>query len=244
MIIKISAGHNPDGKVACGAIGLKKESTQARKVTKKVIKYLKESGHTVYDCTVNNGTSPKDVLNKIIYKHNSSYSDLDVSIHFNVGVKDTKGNGKTTGVEVFVLNVLKEPTRVADNVCKEIASLGFRNRGVKPNSNLAFLNSTNAPSMLIEVCFLDDADDVKIYNADKVAKAIVKGILNSTTNYSCVAKCQMRHFNDAMQKVGTVKKGFEFIIDKVDYKDGFLVGRRKHTQTWVKLKYTKLKVEK
>ncbi len=27
MKINVHAGHNPDGKIACGAVGLKKEST-------------------------------------------------------------------------------------------------------------------------------------------------------------------------------------------------------------------------
>lgn len=32
MIINVHAGHNPDGKVACGAIGIIRESTEARNV--------------------------------------------------------------------------------------------------------------------------------------------------------------------------------------------------------------------
>lgn len=32
MKINVHAGHNPDGKVSCGAIGLIKESTEAKKV--------------------------------------------------------------------------------------------------------------------------------------------------------------------------------------------------------------------
>ena len=66
MKINVHAGHNPDGKIACGAVGLIKESTQARKVVKYVKKYLRTAGHTVYDCTCNNGTSQSDVLNKIV----------------------------------------------------------------------------------------------------------------------------------------------------------------------------------
>ena len=71
MKINVHAGHNPDGKIACGAVGLIKESTQARKVKGYVIKYLKAAGHTVYDCTCNNGTSQSDVLNRIGTKCNA-----------------------------------------------------------------------------------------------------------------------------------------------------------------------------
>ena len=42
MKINVHAGHNPDGKVACGAIGLIKESTEARKVKKEVIRLLRK----------------------------------------------------------------------------------------------------------------------------------------------------------------------------------------------------------
>ena len=34
MKINVHAGHNPDGKIDCGAVGLIKESTEARKVKK------------------------------------------------------------------------------------------------------------------------------------------------------------------------------------------------------------------
>ena len=100
----VHAGHNPDGKIACGSVGIIKESTEARKVVKYLIEYLEEEGNTVYDCTCNNGTSQGDVLVKIVNKCNKHTVKLDVSIHFNSGAGDKKGNGKTTGVEVLICN--------------------------------------------------------------------------------------------------------------------------------------------
>lgn len=49
MIINVHAGHNPDGKTACGAVGLIKESTEARAVKDALISLLKGQGHTVYE---------------------------------------------------------------------------------------------------------------------------------------------------------------------------------------------------
>ena len=49
MKFNIHAGHNKDGYIACGAVGLIKESTQARAVKKRVIKKLRKQKHTVYD---------------------------------------------------------------------------------------------------------------------------------------------------------------------------------------------------
>ena len=241
MKINIHAGHNPDGKIACGAVGLIKESTQARKVVKYVKKYLKTAGHTVYDCTCNNGTSQSDVLNKIVKMCNAHKVDLDVSIHFNSGAGDKKGNGKTTGTEVLVYALNQKPKSVATKICSEISKLGFSNRGVKARPDLRVLNSTKAPALLVECCFVDDADDVKIYSAKKMAQAIVIGILNSYGTKTYKAGRNIRAFNSKGKKVGTVKKNSVCNIDKYAFIGGCLMGRRKKKGTWVKVRYLKLK---
>lgn len=176
MIINVHAGHNPDGKVACGAVGLIKESTEARKVKDEVITQLRQLGHTVYDCTVNNGTSKEDVLRKIVKICNEHKADLDVSIHFNCSANDKLGNGKTTGTEVFLYSNASRAYDYAEGVCKAFELLGFKNRGIKYNPSLYVLRNTNAPAMLVEVCFVDDKDDVELYDYKSVAEAIVYGI--------------------------------------------------------------------
>lgn len=176
MKFNVHAGHNPDGKIACGAVGLIRESTEARKVKKEVIKLLRQKGHTVYDCTCQNGTSQMDVLKRIVTKCNQHKVDLDISIHFNSGVADKKGNGKTTGTEVWVYSQTSSAKPTAERVVKEIAALGFHNRGVKDRKDLYVLRRTNSPAMLVECCFVDDKDDVKLYDAKKMAAAIVDGI--------------------------------------------------------------------
>jgi len=177
MNIAISAGHNPDGKIACGAIGLIKESTEARNVTNEVVRQLQALGHTVTNCTVDNGTSQGDVLSKIVAKHNATKADLDVSIHFNSGAKDMIGNGKSCGTEVYIYNSeSKVAEKYAAQVTTAIAGLGFKNRGVKVNSSLYFLRKTNAQAILIECCFVDDADDIALYDVASMASAIVFGL--------------------------------------------------------------------
>ncbi|MBD5543753.1 MAG: N-acetylmuramoyl-L-alanine amidase [Lachnospiraceae bacterium] len=176
MRINVHAGHNPDGKVACGAVGFIQESTEARKVKDEVISQLRQLGHTVYDCTCNNGTSQADVLAKIVGACNSHDVDLDVSIHFNAGANDKAGNGKTTGVEVLVYSTAGKAKQPSENVCASISSLGFKNRGIKANTSLYFLRNTKDPAMLIECCFVDDKDDVQLYDYKKMAEAIVCGI--------------------------------------------------------------------
>ncbi len=176
MIINIHAGHNPDGKIACGAVGLMKESTEARLVKNKVITYLKELGHTVYDCTVDNGTSQSDVLNKIVRNCNSHTVDLDISIHFNSGRNDYVGDGSIGGTEVWVYRPDSNASHYAETIAESISALGFRNRGIKISTELYVLANTKAEALLIECCFVDDKDDVNLYNSEEMAKAIVKGI--------------------------------------------------------------------
>lgn len=177
MVINTHAGHNPDGKVACGAIGYIKESTEARKIQSLVNEYLRKQGHTVYDCTVDNGTSKNDVLKKIVVKCNTHKVDLDVSIHFNASAKKTRDD-KTTGTEVFVYSSTSKAKDEAQRICNAISEVGFTNRGVKNRPDLYVLRKTSSPALLIEVCFVDDPEDVDLYNAniDKIARKIAKGI--------------------------------------------------------------------
>lgn len=175
MRINIHAGHNPDGMTACGAVGLIRESTEARAVKDKVIEKLVSMGHTVHDCTCNNGASQQDVLKRIVAACNAHEVDLDVSIHFNAGAQG-QPDGKTTGTEVLVYDNASPAVPWAQQIADSIAALGYRNRGVKERPGLYVLKHTKAPALLIECCFVDDPDDVAIYNADRMAAAIVAGI--------------------------------------------------------------------
>lgn len=176
MVINVHAGHNPDGMVACGAVGLIKESTHNRLVVESLIAKLRAMGHTVYDCTVNDGTSSGDVLTKIVRKSNANAVDLDISIHFNAGARDNNGNGNTTGVECLVYSTNSNSNPYASKICEHVSGLGFRNRGVKVRTDLYVLKNTVAPCVLVECCFVDDLDDVNLYNTDKMAEAIARGI--------------------------------------------------------------------
>ena len=253
MKFNIHAGHNPDGKVACGAVGLIKESTEARKVKDKVIQYLRKAGHTAYDCTCNNGTSKNDVLENIVDKCNSRKVDLDVSIHFNSGAGDKKGNGKSTGVEVCIYNDSSKAKDEAKRICEKLAKLGFKNRGVKIRNGLYFLKHTKAPSLLIEVCFVDDKDDVAIYqkNVDKIAKSIAEALINKTieTEKKTVINYKVKITEDVLKirkgagtsygTNGSVREGQIYTIVDEKYNGMTKWGKLKSGAGWISLKYTK-----
>lgn len=174
----IHAGHNPSGQVASGSVGYLNESDENRAVCLRVVDKLRALGHEVHNCTCDDGTSQKDVLQKIVANCLENEVDFDVSIHFNAIKHEEVSDGKTKGTEVWIYpNSEAEP--LAKAVCDSIAELGFTNRGVKMSDKLYVLKNTKAPALLIECCFVDDVDDVLLYNVEKMANAIVKGLTGS-----------------------------------------------------------------
>lgn len=176
----ISAGHNPAGKIACGASDLLDESTEARKITKEVIKLLRKKGYKVYNCTTNRGSSQSDVLKKVVSYHNKQDAVLNISIHLNSGRNDKTGDNKIAGTEALVYSNSGIKKEVSEHYLKEMEKLGFTNRGIKIRKDLYFLKKTTNPSILIEVCFVDDKDDYNLYQKvgyKRIAQAIVNAIL-------------------------------------------------------------------
>lgn len=103
-------------------------------------------------------------------------------VHFNSCVNDTKGNGKTTGVEILV-HQTEKGTSVEENILNNISALGFKNRGIKPRTDLKVMNTCKriqgVSHALLETCFIDDKDDVMLYaiTKEKIADAITSGMV-------------------------------------------------------------------
>ena len=175
----VHGGHN---RIVPGASHYLDEVTEDRRITAGVISMLRSSGHTAYDCTDDAGKTVGANLANIVAKCNTHSADLDISIHQNAGKVDP-GDGKTKGVEVFVYSTSSKAYAAAGRVCAKLAALGFTNRGVKISTGLYVLKHTKSPAMLIEVGFVDDKDDVNLYNkvgVNAICKAIAEGILNSS----------------------------------------------------------------
>jgi hypothetical protein len=68
---------------------------------------------------------------------------------------------------------------MASRVSPAIARAGtFIDRGPKKRTDLAFLNNTNKPAILIEVCFVDSSTDANLYrtNFEKICQAIAESM--------------------------------------------------------------------
>lgn len=171
MKISINAGHTLSG-VGSGAVGYINESKETRTIANKVIDLLKKQGHTVYNHTVNSASTVNESLKKIVDMVNGSDAELFVSIHLN----SSKYKGKGYGTELYTYGgkVSKEALSIINN----ISALGFKNRGIKDGSHLYVIKNTKTKALLIEVCFVDNVEDVNNYlnNVNNIAKAIAEGI--------------------------------------------------------------------
>ncbi|MBF2018345.1 MAG: N-acetylmuramoyl-L-alanine amidase [Rivularia sp. T60_A2020_040] len=166
MRFGIDIGHNcpPD----TGANGIKFEDNLTLDVGNRVMGKLKDLGHQVIDCKPGKSNSVGNSLRQRCSRANASKVDIFVSIHFNAF------NGFANGTEIFAISDTSK--KIAKPVLDEILQMGFFNRGIKNGSHLYVLRNTNMPGILIECCFLDSAKDMKLFDSEAMANAIVKGL--------------------------------------------------------------------
>ncbi len=175
MKVLLVAGHGDGDVGACGC------GYREAELTREVVQALKEklSSRVCVDAF--------DVR-KNLYKYLSAGKHFDfkqydyvLEIHFNAAAFDEKGNGKTTGTECLV-HTATESCKVEELVVKKLSSVGFANRGVKYRNNLFVMNVCKKQGVaysLLELCFIDDKDDMNLYQQKKEAvfQAIAEGLL-------------------------------------------------------------------
>ena len=179
MNIKIRAGHNFQSP---GASALIDETSEARKVTASLIKYLKALGNDVTDVTPGDMDSNSDLVYGVSIANNQG-ADLFISIHFNKAYNHYDG---AIGSECWVYSKSDNITldeQVATRIVNALGSLGFKNRGVKESTELYELKSTKMASVIVEVCFVEATEDVALYQrlrADKIGQVIAYAIANQS----------------------------------------------------------------
>lgn len=169
MRIGVNCGHTVTGQPGSGASGYLIESDETRAVGYALMQLLQQQGHTVIDCTDDYANSTGENLRNICALANAQPLDLFVSIHFNAG--------QGQGVECWTYG--SGDIGCADKIKRNIAMLGFRDRGIKDGSHLYVIKYTSARAVLVEVCFVDtksDAEQYKKVGASRVAAAICEGI--------------------------------------------------------------------
>lgn len=245
MKVTMSSGH---GKKVAGASCFVDEVTEARKVvdrTKAIADTIQKNAITIYH--ENTTTNKRDNLNTIVKYHNGTSRDLDVSIHFNSATfNGAKSTNNAVGIEILYATDRGKPHAEA-LVSKLVKATGLKNRGAKKMSNLGFLNNTNKPAILLEVCFVNSKEDVKVYQAkfEELCIALAEYLTGGTykkpsTNVSYVARVTADVLNvrkgagTNYPVVATVKKGEAYTI--IETLNGW--GKLKSGLGWVSLTYT------
>lgn len=171
-LVVLDAGHggeNP-GAVYNG----RREKDDVLALTLEIGRILQENGVDVYF------TRDTDVFETPVQKAqeaNRTGADYFVSIHRN----SSPYPNQYTGIETLVYNQYSEAARLANNINVQLEAIGFENQGVNERQNLAVLNRTQMPAVLVEAGFINtDADnalfDERFYD---IAQAIADGILET-----------------------------------------------------------------
>ena len=215
MKILLIAGHGgspyDSGAVGCGYT----EAVETRRMATDVAPLLRNYGFEVvmydqkndaYKVLKNGGSLPLSGVGYVI------------ELHLNAAANDPKGNGKTTGVEVLVHTAEKGIT-VEQAICRRIAALGFQNRGVKRRGDLLVMNTVHRKGIshaLIETCFVDDADDMKLYKAKfyDIARAIADGVAEG------FGKTVQKENDEVTQKKTVCIDGKNYTCDVIE-KEGY-----------------------
>lgn len=176
--IAISSGH---GKLIRGASGIIDEVEEARVVVNLLAERLR--AHNVHVSAFHDDTSrsQNENLSTIVSFHNSLDRELDISVHFNA----YEPTAKPMGTEVLYTT----QNALASQLAAAIASCGLLDRGAKHRSDLYFLNNTEMPAVLIEVCFVDSEADCIVYDEclSDICDALVKvlaGAPGGTTQWA------------------------------------------------------------
>lgn len=214
MKILIMAGHSQNGYIGSGASKYIDESNETRRLGPKVVQYLKAVGVDA-DYIQHDKPKTSNYLKEQVTKANDMGTyDCVVQIHFNAGSSDPNNN--TTGTETYYAS--SKGKVFSDRVNAKLSTL-FNNRGSKKDTRgLYWLRNTKCPAILIEVCFVDDKDDSKIYlnNINKVAKLIAEGLSNkavsarpvgNTTSSTSVQKNQSSEQHSEQFKVKVIYDG-------------------------------------
>lgn len=172
MNLVISSGH---GKYVRGAAGPSPwgldEVDEARRVVARTAELLNAAGIPTKTFNDDVSKSQNENLNRIVDYHNAQTRNFDISIHFNANVTTSK----PMGTECLYVS----QSKVAEDVANSIADAGhLLDRGPKKRTDLFFLNNTEMPAILIEICFVDSEADADLYrtNFDAICRSIAKTV--------------------------------------------------------------------
>lgn len=169
--ICLDAGHGGSDPGAC--LGSRKEKDDVLKIVKRLGKVLKANGLEVcYTRTTDVYDSPSTKAKK----GNSFDADYFISIHRNAA-----GSSIASGVETLICNSKNGKYEMAKAINDRLVNRGFKDRGVKLRTDLAVLNQTKMPALLIEVGFITNKLDNGLLDEKfySIVNDIARGIMST-----------------------------------------------------------------
>lgn len=127
---------------------------------------------------------------------NEAEVDYFVSIHRNSAEEDNRYNG----VQSLIYDLSGIKYEMAQNINKQLETVGFVNLGVEARPGLVVLRRTKMPAVLVEVGFINSDIDNKLFddNFNDIALAIAQGILVTLEEDRILYQVQVGLFRNEM----------------------------------------------
>lgn len=162
-------GHGGSDSGAC--YNGRKESMDVLYIGREVAAEVRRHGVIVDETRT---TDANVSLNQRCNFENRQSYDYFISFHRNAFSPE-----KAAGVETYTyLNPSAKSKSLAGRIQAALVNLGFANRGVKQD-NYQVLRETKAPAMLVEMGFIDNTQDNRLFDSKKneIIQALGKAIL-------------------------------------------------------------------
>ena len=210
MKILLMAGHGDGDPGAPGLNGYNEADVVREIVPKLRDKLTPYADVTVFDMSKN--------PYKYLKSHSFNFKEYDyvLEVHLNAYKKEATANGHTKGVEILV-HPSEKGVGVENAILSNVAALGFTNRGIKEPTDLQNMNICKGKQgvsyALIEVCFIDDVDDMALFNAKK--GAVINGIAQGIVTGFGLAKnkqtVEMDDISVIKNKIGLEDQTIEYL---------------------------------
>lgn len=151
---------------------------------------------------------------------NMSEADLFVSIHRNSGTVDNTA----AGVQSLVYKDSGIRKELGENIKKNLVNLGFKDLGTEERPNLVVLKRTSMPAVLMEVGFINNEEDNKLFDEkfNEIARAIADGIYTTLKENNMLNMTAVKQSSN-MAEVNTQSEYYK--DEKVTYDEE---GRKMH----------------
>jgi N-acetylmuramoyl-L-alanine amidase len=182
--IFLNPGHCVESNLDPGAVNSAHGVTEAEVVLaigNKVKEYLERAGVEVELLQSNNLCGEYPVMPCITDSVNASDANIALSLHCNACNRVAKGT------EAWIYESGGDSYHLANRLLAQL-TIKFPeliDRGVKESRSLAFLRYTTIPSVLLEIAFIDNEDDVQLLmrQQDEIARCIARGVTDFEHDY-------------------------------------------------------------